>query len=92
MMTCFGISYIGIIIGITITGTIHTPGIMTPGMLILGSTIPGMDVTITVHTIMQVNITSLHTTTLIPFMFLQTEGLQVILLTVASTAKDGIGI
>lgn len=83
MMTCFGISYTGIITGITITGTSHTQGIMILGigLMILGSMIPGMDLIITAHTIMQAVITFLHITTLTPFTFPVTEGLITIHLT-----------
>ena len=62
------------------------------GLMILGSMIPGMDLTITVHTITQAVITFLSITTLTSFMLPLTAEWPITDLTAVSTVVVGTGI
>lgn len=92
MMTCSGTYCTGIIIGIPITGGIHTHTIMIPGTMIPGIMILGMHL-ITTAIILDIT-TTLHITTVIPYMVpvLVVAEQTTILLTAGSTTVDGTGI
>lgn len=92
MMTCSGTYCTGIIIGIPITGGIHTHSITTLGSMIPGIMILGMHL-ITTAIIRDIT-TTLHITTVILYMVLdRVEAEQpVIHLTVELTTADGTEI